>query len=83
MSDDEAIETARRTKKHLGRFDTPQHATDYAYKLHDDQAELYGTGEVEEPLDRQAAMRQDDALTQLRVGEKARLERMRRLFGSE
>lgn len=37
----------------------------------------------EAPLDAAGALRQDEALTQLRTGESARLERLRRLFGNE
>jgi hypothetical protein len=36
MSDDEAVENYRKTGKHLGIFQTPQAATEYAKKLHDD-----------------------------------------------
>lgn len=38
---------------------------------------------AEAPLDAKAAMRQDEALSQLRVGEQARLEKMRREFGDD
>lgn len=41
LSDEDAIAQFRRTNKHLGAFDSPQSATAYATKLHDDQARLY------------------------------------------
>lgn len=42
LSEDEAIQLYRSTGKHLGRFTTPDAATEYAKKLHDDQALMYG-----------------------------------------
>ena len=36
VSDDEAIEEYRRTGKHMGVFDSPEHATAYASAVHDD-----------------------------------------------
>lgn len=50
MSDDEAIETYRRTGRHLGIFATPEAASAYAERLSADQARLLGqqpTVEVE------------------------------------
>jgi hypothetical protein len=41
MSDDEALETYKRTGKHLGIFDTPEHASNYAESLHNAQAKQY------------------------------------------
>jgi hypothetical protein len=41
MEDREAIAQYRATGKHLGRFDTPEHATAYAKALHSDQAKQY------------------------------------------
>jgi len=41
MSDDEAIDTFERTGKHLGIFDSPDDATAYAEKLHDQQDNYY------------------------------------------
>lgn len=38
----EAIDHHMRTGKHLGKFDTPDNATNYAKKLHDDQERQYG-----------------------------------------
>ncbi len=43
MSDDEAIQTYFRTGRHLGIFRTPDAATAYAKRLHDDQAKMYGS----------------------------------------
>lgn len=39
MSDREAVDTYRETGRHLGIFDSPEHATEYALKLHDEQAQ--------------------------------------------
>lgn len=41
MSDDEAIQNYYRTGRHLGIFKTPQEATDYANRLHEQQEQLY------------------------------------------
>lgn len=42
MSDDEAIQNFFRTGKHLGAFRTPEDATGFAERLHDQQASYYG-----------------------------------------
>lgn len=42
LSDMEAIDLYRKTGRHLGRFATPEDATSYAQRLHDDQARMYG-----------------------------------------
>lgn len=44
MSDDEAIQTFMRTGRHLGKFATPDAATSYAQRLHEQQAQMYGAG---------------------------------------
>lgn len=41
MSDEEAMDQYRRTGRHLGIFDTPEHATAYAQSLHEAQASEY------------------------------------------
>lgn len=41
LTDDEAIELFNKTKKHLGVFDTPETATAYAEKLHNQQEQFY------------------------------------------
>ncbi len=41
MSDDEAIQHHRQTGEHLGRFSTPEKATEYAEKLHGSQESMY------------------------------------------
>lgn len=41
MSNDEAIQTYRKTGKHLGMFRTPEEATQYAKSLHDAQEKRY------------------------------------------
>lgn len=48
LSNEEAVERYRKTGKHLGIFDSPEHATAYAKTLHEDQERLYV------PQDRQA-----------------------------
>jgi hypothetical protein len=42
MSDKEAISEYGKTGRHLGVFDTPDNATRYAERLHNDQAKQYG-----------------------------------------
>ena len=37
----QSLDYAMRTKQHLGIFDTPQHATQYAIRLHQQQAKFY------------------------------------------
>lgn len=41
MSDEEAIQNYRTTGKYLGKFKTPDEATAYAQRLHNDQAAMY------------------------------------------
>lgn len=41
MSDKEAIDLYRKTRQHLGIFDTPEHATSYAQRLHEQQQNFY------------------------------------------
>jgi hypothetical protein len=41
MSDEEAVDQFRRTGQHLGVFTTPQEATEYAERLHEDQEQEY------------------------------------------
>jgi hypothetical protein len=42
MSHDEARDFYKKTGQHLGKFETPDLATQYAHKLHEQQAEYYG-----------------------------------------
>lgn len=42
MTDPEAIDMFRRTGRHLGIFASPELATAYAKRLHDQQATMYG-----------------------------------------
>ena len=42
MSDDEAIQAFQRTGRHLGAFSTPEAATEWANRLHNEQAQQYG-----------------------------------------
>lgn len=41
LSEDEAIGLYQRTGRHLGKFESPEHATDYAQRLHEEQARRY------------------------------------------
>lgn len=41
MSDNDAVAQYRKTGKHLGMFDTPEHATAYAKNLHEQQERMY------------------------------------------
>lgn len=41
MDEGEAVETFRRTGKHLGMFDTPDNSTAYAQRLHQQQERMY------------------------------------------
>jgi len=42
LDEEEAIEMFKATGKHLGIFDTPENATNYAQALHENQAAMYG-----------------------------------------
>lgn len=42
MSDEEAIANYEKTGKHLGIFDTPENATNFAQALHEQQAAMHG-----------------------------------------
>lgn len=41
MTNDEAVETYRRSGRHLGKFDTPQNSDAYAQGLHQQQERMY------------------------------------------
>lgn len=41
LTEDEAVEKYMKDGKHLGKFKTPEEATAYAQKLHEDQEKLY------------------------------------------
>lgn len=47
LSNDEAIAAYRKTGRHLGAFDTVEHATAYAQQLHQSQARQYGQPRVD------------------------------------
>lgn len=49
MEDREALDTARRTGRHLGIFATPDSATRYAEGLHEDQAAALSEGSPRKP----------------------------------
>jgi hypothetical protein len=44
LTDQQAIDSYRRTGKHLGKFDTPEQASAYAQQLHAQQESAYGPG---------------------------------------
>lgn len=46
LSNQEAMDTYRRTGKHLGIFSTPEEATAYADRLHKQQAAMYSGGSI-------------------------------------
>ena len=50
VGEDEAWEHYLKTGEHFGMFDTPEAATDYALKLHDDQAKQYNDPEMDDYL---------------------------------
>jgi len=53
LSEDEAIAEYKRTGKHLGKFDTPEHADAYAEKLHQNQEAEYVGGRKKELVEHQ------------------------------
>lgn len=54
LTDRQAVDLFKRTGKHLGMFDSPEAATTYAERLHQQQAEMYAppTGYVSEEGER-------------------------------
>jgi hypothetical protein len=42
LKEDDAIRLFKKTGRHLGAFSTPDDATAYAKRLHEDQAKFYG-----------------------------------------
>ena len=63
MSNEEAIDAFRRTRRHLGVFDSVANANAYAQSLHEDQAKL-----IETPAPAAAPAGLDLLLQQLRGG---------------
>ncbi len=55
MTEDEAIAEYKRTGQHLGKFDTPEHATAYATALHKNQEAEYLGGRKKELVEHQRA----------------------------
>ena len=44
----EAIDHYKKTGEHLGKFETPEDADEYAQQLHEKQAEMYGKKKPED-----------------------------------
>lgn len=66
VSVDAAIEHYKKTGQHLGKFDSPAHATAYAQKFHENQAAIYGghsTDTAKESIGSLLNAPQDAALT--------------------
>lgn len=57
MSDKEAMDQYYKTGKHLGKFNTPEQANEYALKLHADQEDLYKT-----PIDQRIRLMSDPSV---------------------
>lgn len=51
LSNEDALRLYRQTGEHLGKFDTPEHATTYANSLHDAQANYYGSAKRKKVTD--------------------------------
>lgn len=49
MPEDEAVKQYQETGRHFGKFDTPEHATEFAERLHEQQANQYGQGKDSAP----------------------------------
>lgn len=45
VSKREAVEHYKKTGEHLGKFASPEAASAYAQRLHEEQAEMYGKGQ--------------------------------------
>lgn len=64
VSEEAAIEHYRKTGEHLGIFDTPENATAYAQKFHENQAAIYGREERRAELNQALA---DGGLARLKA----------------
>lgn len=74
MSNDEAAAQYRATGRHLGKFKTPQDATAYALKLHEDQARMYG-GQSTQEIDYGNAVRVSPEGDRIRTPEQMAADR--------
>ncbi len=67
LTNKEAIDLYHKTGKHLGTFDTPEHATEFAQKLHLSQERMYGPDRYDKARERAGAQGAAEFVTELPV----------------